>query len=104
MPGDDDFISEPIEPIAGTFDTSGMSRGEAGLPREFMWRDSRHVIERVIATWKTSTPDRGELYLRRHWFEIETSAGERMKLYCERQARSTKQAKHRWFLYSISRS
>ncbi len=45
----------------------------------------------------------GELYLKRHWFAIETATGERMTLYCERQARSRSRAKSRWFLYTIEK-
>jgi hypothetical protein len=95
-----EFVSEALTPVAGKFDASAMSRGEPGLPRQFDWRKTRYDVVKVISTWKTSTADRGEMYLRRHWFSIETSTGDVMTIYCERQARSEK-AKSRWWLYSI---
>jgi hypothetical protein len=96
-----DFVSEPIEPAAGTSDTTAMSRGEPGLPGRFRWRDREHVVARVIAAWKSSTRDRGELYLRRHWFEVELSDGSRAKIYCERQTKNRSKPKARWWLYTL---
>ena len=29
---EEEFVSEPIKPVAGTFDIVGMARGEPGLP------------------------------------------------------------------------
>jgi hypothetical protein len=101
-PASGEFVSEPIDPLPGTFDTTAMARGEAGLPREFDWRGIRHTVLRVLSTWKSSTPDRGEMYLRRHWFEVETTSGTRMTLYCERQVSRPKKAKSRWFLYTLN--
>jgi hypothetical protein len=95
------FVSEPIEPLAGSADVSAMSRGEPGLPSRYTWRGRLYLVTRVVSTWKTSTRDRGELYLRRHWFEIDTDAGERFKLYCERQARPGARAKSRWWVYTV---
>jgi hypothetical protein len=98
----EEFISEPIVPATGSADTSAMSRGEPGLPHEFTWRGKSYTVAHRLETWKTSTPDRGELYLRRHWFRIVTVTGERMTLYCERQAKNAKKPKARWWIYSIS--
>ena len=97
-----DFVSEPIVPDPGTADASAMSRGEPGLPRSFTWRDNHCTIARLISKWKTSTRERGDLYLRRHWYEIETTGGLRMTLYCERQTKNRKNPKARWWLYTIS--
>lgn len=97
----DEFVSEPIEPEPGVFDAAAMARGEPGLPAAFRWRGRRFVLAHVLARWKTSTPDRGELYLRRHWFEIACGDGTRMKLYCERQARNRTKPARRWWLYAI---
>jgi hypothetical protein len=41
------------------------------------------------------------MYLRRHWFELLATPGERMTLYCERQARSRSKPKARWWLYKV---
>src|SRR5437762_13868061 len=100
----DEFISEPIEPEPGTADLSAMSRGEPGLPRRFGWRQESIEVASVVQKWKSSTRDRGESYLRRHWFEILSTDGRRLTLYCERQARVAKKPNSRWWLYKISPS
>ncbi|HEY7120118.1 MAG TPA: DUF6504 family protein [Tepidisphaeraceae bacterium] len=100
----EEFVSEAIEPVAGSFDASAMARGEAGVPRAFAWRGTSYVVAQVLGAWKSSSADRGEMYLRRHWYRVETESGERMTLYCERQARSAKRAKKRWWLYSVGRA
>lgn len=97
----EEFVSEAIEPMAGRFDAAAMSRGEPGLPSQFVWRGKTFAVARLLSTWKTSTPERGELYLRRHWFSIQTTTGEQMTLYCERQTKNTKRPKARWWLYTI---
>lgn len=101
--GEESFISEAVVPEPGSFDAAAMSRGEPGLPRVFTWRNHRFEVARVASTWKTSTRERGELYLRRHWFEVLTATGERMTLYCERQTKNRKQPRARWWLYKLIR-
>ena len=98
----EEFISEAVDPKPGSFDASAMSRGEPGLPKEFTWRGQPFLVARLIETWKTSSPDRGEMYLRRHWFRIQTTTGKQMVLYCQRQTKNAKRPKARWWLYSIS--
>lgn len=102
-PQSGDFISEAITPAAGVSDASAMARGEPGLPTQFAWRGRQYQLAAVLRAWKTSAPDRGELYLRRHWYEIRTACGLEMILYCERQARKGKDPKGRWFLYTLRR-
>ncbi len=96
------FISEPITPAEGTFDSQAIARGEPGLPTKFTWRGNEYLIEEVLEVWKTSTPESagGELYLRRHWWEVRTHTGHIMKLYFERQ-KNRKNAKDRWFIYTL---
>src|ERR1051325_11110511 len=97
-----EFVSEPIEPLTASSDISARSRGEPGLPSRFIWRKTTYEVASVLSTWKSSTRDRGDLYLRRHWFEIQTTSGLRMKLYCERQAKNRAKPKARWWLYAVS--
>ncbi|HSV14733.1 MAG TPA: DUF6504 family protein [Tepidisphaeraceae bacterium] len=104
MSSGDEFVSEPITPEAASFDTSAMSRGEPGIPRRFTWRAQTYEVAALLSTWKTSTRERGELYLRRHWFEIQTKDDRRMTLYCERQKKMAKKPKQRWWVYSVSRA
>ena len=96
------FISEPIEPAPGTFDTAAMAKGEAGVPARFSWRGQPYAVARLVASWKSSKADRGEMYLKRHWFTVVTDTGHTMTLYCDRQAQNTKRPKQRWWLYTIS--
>jgi hypothetical protein len=100
----EEFISEPIKPIEGTFDPAGMTRAEPGLPERFIWRGTEYVVTDVIEVWKESGPCKSggsEQYLRKHWYKIGTNTGLGMTLYFERQARSKSQSKARWWLYTI---
>lgn len=100
----EEFVSEPIIPIPGTFDAAGMTRGEPGLPSRFLWRDQRYEVADVLEAWKESGPCRsggGEMYLRKHWFKIRTGDGLEMTVYFERQPRTKRQTKKRWWLYTI---
>jgi len=101
----EEFISEPIEPVAGTFDAAGMTRVEPGLPGRFVWRETEYAVADVIQAWKETGPCKSgarEQYLRKHWYKIKTDGGLEMTLYFERQARSKTQNKTRWWLYTIN--
>jgi hypothetical protein len=98
------FVSEPIKPVEGTFDAAGMTRGEPGLPKRFVWRDNEYTVSDVLEVWKEDGPCRNgssEMYLRKHWFRVATEQGLEMTLYFERQPRSKRQGKARWWLYTI---
>jgi hypothetical protein len=60
------FISEPIEPAA----PSGTD-----LPRAFAWRNETLDVRTVRRTWRGTKEDRGDVYLKRHWYEFETADG-----------------------------
>ena len=96
------FVSEPLIPAVGSGDAAAMAAGVPGAPRRFTWRGTLHELGAIARAWKTSGTDRGERYLRRHWFEIVTTAGIRMTIYCERQARSAKKPKARWWVYTVT--
>jgi hypothetical protein len=97
------FISEPLIPVMGTFDTAAMARGEPGVPRRFTWRKRDYELLTVTGTWKTSAAKHGEreVYLRRHWFSIATTDGMQLTIYCDRQAQRGKDPKRRWWVYSV---
>lgn len=98
------FVSEAIEPVPGTMSLDAMARGEPGLPQRFRWRGTEHAVERVLDTWKETGPCRSgspERYVRKHWFRVVTTTGDEMQLYFERQARSGRQRKARWWLYTV---
>lgn len=95
------FISEAITPVGQSFSVESMAMGNPGLPREFSWNGQPFSILEVVEQWKESGDCRhgsGERYIRKHWFRIRTSNGLEMKIYFERQKRSSGGA--RWRLYS----
>ena len=99
---DQQFVSEAVTPVRGTMDAAAMARGEPGLPGRYVWHGNEYALGQVLRVWKTSGRGLcGDNYLRRHWYEVETTSGQRMTLYCERQARNLKKPKQRWWLYSL---
>ncbi len=101
----EEFVSESITPVAGAFDAAGMTRGEPGLPDRFVWREKEYAVVDVLEAWKESGPCRSgghEMYLRKHWFKIRTDDGLEMTVYFERQPRTKRQSKKRWWLYTIN--
>jgi len=99
------FISEPILPVEASFDTSGMARGEPGLPRKFRWRQKEFMVEEVLEQWKEHGDCRhgsGERYVRKHGYRVRTTDGAVMKLYFQRSAgRGKLPITSRWRIQSI---
>ena len=98
------FVSQAIHPLTETGDTRAMVTGSPALPREFIWRNERLCITRVLRSWRETGPCKhgsAEKYVRKHWFEVETSTGQQAKLYFERQPRGGGRGK-RWWLFSIT--
>ena len=101
----EEFIGEPLRPVPGTMDVRGMARGEPGVPGRFTWRGAEHTVVAVLERWKETGPctsGSGERYVRKHWFRIRTAAGHEMRIYFERQARSAREKKSRWWVSSVS--
>ena len=102
----EEFVSEPIKPVAGTFEPGAMTRGEPGLPERFKWRDKEYIVADVLEAWKELGPCRSggnERYLRKHWFRIRTENALEMTIYFARQPRAKRQNKTRWWLYTIEK-
>jgi hypothetical protein len=98
------FVSEPIRPVPGTFDTDAMARGEPGLPRRFVWRKAEYEVVRVLEQWKETGPcwtGGGEHYVRRHCYQIETTDGSTMRLYCQRKTSRGKPIRQRWWMFGV---
>jgi phosphoribosylglycinamide formyltransferase-1 len=96
------FIGEAITPVDGSFSTSAMAMGKPGLPRKFSWRGHHYAAVAILQEWKQSGDCRhgsGERYVRQHWFRVRTAENIEMKIYFERQRRSS--GGSRWRLYSI---
>jgi Family of unknown function (DUF6504) len=95
------FVSEPIVPRGDAFDPVTIARGEPALPPEFAWGEERLSIRALRRTWRTTKVDRGDTYVKRHYFECEMEDGRIAVVYFERQAR---RAEPRWHLYTIETS
>ena len=103
----EEFVSEPITPVTGTFDAAPMTRGEPGLPSRFVWREQEYAVAGVLEAWKETGPCKSgspEQYLRKHWFKVRTDDGLEMTIYFERQARTKRQGKKRWWLYTVNKT
>lgn len=96
------FVSEPISPDAGSGDVEAMGRGEPGAPSGFWWRDRHYVLARVHSSWKSYAMDSGDKYVKRHWFEIETTTGEQMRIYCERHPKGKAARNNPWWVFSVT--
>jgi phosphoribosylglycinamide formyltransferase-1 len=98
----DTFIGEALIPQDTSFSMSPMAAGKPGLPRSFSWKGKEFSVAEIVEEWKECGACRhgsGERYVRKHWFRIQTSEGLEMKIYFERQGRSS--GGSRWRLYSI---
>ena len=98
-----ELVSEPIKPVVSTIDPSAMAMGSPGLPREFVWRGEPLGIAAVLRTWRETGPcthGSSESYVRKHWFEVQTTGNRRARIYFERQPRGRDRMK-RWWLFSI---
>jgi len=98
------FVGEAIQPVGGSSDTAAMTTGGPGLPRRFRWRGTDYEVAEVLDTRRELSSCKhgsSEQYVRKHWFRVRTAGGELMRLYFERQARSKRDIKRRWWLYSM---
>ncbi len=104
----EEFVSEPIRPDRGAADAGAMSRGLAGLPAGFTWRDRHYSVGAVLEDWKRSEAEGGradsERYYRKHYYRIRTECGVTMTIYFVRKVKPGEHAKQRWWLYSIQRA
>lgn len=102
----DEFISEPLEPLPGSFASVAMATGLPGLPQGFTWRQKTYRVLNELEQWKQSAPEGGrpgaERYLRRHCYRLRMDDGTIWTVYFERQARRGANPRLRWFLYSMA--
>jgi hypothetical protein len=99
------FISEPIVPLEASFDTSGMARGEPGLPRKFRWRKTEYIVAEVLEQGKDYGDCRhgsGERYVRKHVYRVQTMEGPVLRIYFQRTfGKSRPTGRSRWWVYSV---
>lgn len=97
------FVSDSITPVTSTADTTAMASGGPGLPSEFTWRSESLIIAKVLKNWRETGPCRNgssESYVRKHWYDVETTTHQKARIYFDRQPRS-RNPKKRWWLFSI---
>jgi Family of unknown function (DUF6504) len=90
------FISEPIRAAGNA--TSLPANNEPSLPAAFTWREETLEVKTLRNTWRSTKTDRGDVYLKRNWFEFETPDGRIATVYYDRAA---KRGTSPWSLYSI---
>lgn len=93
------FVGEALTASAECVDTGALSRGEPPLPKTFASHGERLVIERVVRTWRSTTTDRGDTYLARHWYEAVLDDGRVAVVYFDRKAQ---RGRARWWLYTLA--
>jgi [ribosomal protein S5]-alanine N-acetyltransferase len=94
------FVSERIAPEPGHFDIAALARGEPAVPKAFTWRGQRYEVARTLAADKALGRDRGDAYVRRHYYDVETADALRMSLYFERNPSDRSKPKA-WWLYTL---
>lgn len=91
------FVSRPLQTVGEEFITEATG-SEPPVPRAFLWEDRTLLVLKVLRAWRTSKTDRGDNYLKRHWYELETTDGQKIEVYYDREAR---RGSSRWWLYTI---
>jgi hypothetical protein len=91
------FVSRPITPSGHGFITEA-NGSEPPVPRAFVWDGRTLAIAAVLRSWRSTKGDRGDNYLKRHWFELETSDGATIEVYYDREAC---RGSSPWWLYTI---
>lgn len=89
------FVSEPVTPAGGI---PTPANNEPALPASFHWREETLEVQAVRKTWRSTKEDRGDVYLKRHWFEFETADGRVATVYFDREV---KRGRPHWWLYAI---
>lgn len=91
------FASAALTPLGDGFITTADGSAPP-IPNVFSWKEGEFHVTRVLRSWRSTKTDRGDTYLKRHWFELETAERQRIEVYYDREAR--KGASH-WWLYTI---
>ncbi|HEV2262328.1 MAG TPA: DUF6504 family protein [Candidatus Rubrimentiphilum sp.] len=88
------FLSEPLKPLG----TAPIENNVPGLPDAFDWRGEKLKVADVLQSRRSTKEDRGDVYLKRHWFEFRTTDGRIATVYFDREARGT--SPH-WWIYTL---
>lgn len=91
------FVGKPLVP-EGAMDVAALSHGEPSLPPAFRYGEEHLGVATLVKTWRSTKEDRGDVYLKKHWFEFMTDDGRRAVVYFDRGARKNAP---RWYLYTL---
>lgn len=91
------FVSCPVVPAGDGFLTPA-SGGEPPVPRAFCWDGKTLNVAAVLRSWRSTKADRGDAYLKRHWFELLTEDGAKIEVYYDRESR---RGESKWWLYTV---
>jgi hypothetical protein len=91
------FIGKSLTP-EGALDADMLAQGEPSLPHAFTWDNDRIEVGTLRKTWRSTKDDRGDTYVKKHWFEFETMDGRVAVVYFDRGARK---GAPRWWLYTL---
>lgn len=94
------FVSRPIVPAGEGFITPA-NGSEPPIPRAFLWGNRTLVVSALIQSRRSTKSDRGDVYLKRHCYELEIAGGGTIEVYYDRQAR---RGTAQWWLYTIDES
>ena len=91
------FVGKALVP-EGALDAAILAQGEPSLPAAFHLGEERISIGELLRTWRSTKDDRGDTYVKKHWFEFRTSDGRCAVVYFDRGARK---GAPRWWLYTL---
>ena len=92
------FVGKPLVP-EGALDVAVLAQGEPSLPAAFRLGDERITVAELLRTWRSTKDDRGDTYVKKHWFEFITGDGRLAVAYFDRGARK---GAPRWWLYTLA--
>ena len=91
------FVSRPLAPTGDALFTPASGR-EPPIPAAFDWDGRLLRITAVLRSWRSTKTDRGDTYLKRHWFELQIDGDARIQVYYDREAAGSRP---HWWLYTI---
>ncbi len=91
------FVSRPLVAAGEGFVTPA-DGSRPPIPRAFRWEGRTLVVTAVLRAWRSTKADRGDTYLKRHWFELETECGLKIEVYYDRE---TPPGSSPWWLYTV---
>ena len=89
------FVGAPLTPGSEGFIATADGTAPP-VPNAFAWKEGEFRIVAVLRRWRSTKNDRGDTYLKRHWFELQAESGAKIEVYYDREAR-----RNPWWIYTI---